>query len=274
MLGSALFKILSAFYNVIGIDKDNCDLTDKAKVIELLHGLKLDVCVHCAAYTDVDKAESEPQKAFLVNREGTLNILESINKDCLFTYISTDYVFDGSKDTAYTEADIPNPLNIYGKSKLEGERLVSHFNRYIILRTSWLFGPNGKNFVDTTVQSAKKKKILEVVNNQVGSPTYTMHLSKAIKDIIDIYFAKSLEYGIYHITNSGRCSWFEFAKHIVKLAHLNNKVMPISSDKMQRQAQRPNNSLLSNKKMHALLGYYLPSWQEAVKDYLQKYFPR
>ncbi|MDP2924248.1 MAG: dTDP-4-dehydrorhamnose reductase [Candidatus Omnitrophota bacterium] len=269
MLGSILCRTLSPFYSVIAIDKEDCDITDKEKVESFFNKLSIDVLIHCAAYTEVDKAEDEPQKAFLINAQGTKNVIEALKgKDCFLIYISTDYVFDGKKPQAYLEADIPNPQGVYAQSKLEGERVISAYTKHAILRTSWVFGPNGKNFVDTIVRLAKEKEILEVVSDQIGSPTYTLDLSEAIKAMLDIYFARGLKYGIYHITNSGKCSWFEFAQFIIQLVNLKTVVKPISSECLHKKAKRPKNSLLSNEKFHSLAGYCLPSWQEAVKNYL------
>lgn len=269
MLGSALCKVLHSSYEVSGIDKEECDITSKQKTNKLINSLSVDALIHCAAYTEVDKAENEPQKAFLINAQGTKNVIEALKgKDYFFIYISTDYVFDGKKPQAYLEADIPNPQGVYAQSKLEGERAISAYTKHAILRTSWVFGPNGKNFVDTIVRLAKEKEILEVVSDQIGSPTYTLDLSKAIKAMLDIYFARGLKYGIYNITNSGKCSWFEFAQFIIQLVNLKTVVKPISSECLHKKAKRPKNSLLSNEKFHALTGYYLPPWQEAVKNYL------
>ncbi|MDD4955585.1 MAG: dTDP-4-dehydrorhamnose reductase, partial [Candidatus Omnitrophica bacterium] len=234
-------------------------------------GVEFDAVVHCAAYTDVDGAEKNAKEAFLINEEGTRNLTEAINKDCLFIYISTDYVFDGNKKTAYTEKDAVNPLNVYGKSKLAGEKIVSGLNKYIIVRTSWLFGPNGKNFVSTISNAAREKETIEVVCDQTGSPTYAIDLAKAISDVIEIYFKRSVDSGIYNITNSGFCSWAEFSRCIIKEAGLNAKVKEIKSEELVRPATRPKNSMLSKEKFKALTGKELPKWQEAVKHYLRNY---
>jgi len=271
MLAKALLPLLKQ-YDILGIDKNNCDITNKSSLAKTIGNLKFDVVVHCAAYTDVDGAEGETSSAFLINEEGTRNVIESINdKDCLFIYISTDYVFDGSKKTAYTEEDTVNPLSVYGKSKLAGEKIVAKLNKHIIIRTSWLFGPNGKNFVSTIARLAKEKETIEVVGDQRGSPTYALDLAKAISDIIDIYFAKGLIYGIYNITNSGFCSWAELASHIIKESGLKTQVLEIKSEQLKRRAQRPKNSMLSKEKFKDLSGYYLPTWQKAVQHYLKNY---
>jgi len=271
MLGAALSAQLRR-YDILGIDKENCDITDKSSLAKKIGNIKLDAVVHCAAYTDVDGAEASIKEAFRVNEEGTKNVIEAINsKECLFVYISTDYVFDGNKKTAYTEEDIVNPLNVYGASKLAGEALAAKLNRHIIIRTSWLFGPNGKNFISTIARLAKEKEAISVVCDQTGSPTYTFDLAKAISDIIDIYFKKGVVSGIYNITNTGFCSWAELARYIIREAGLKTLVTEIKSEELKRAAKRPKNSMLSKEKFKALSGYNLPIWQEAVKHYLKNY---
>ncbi len=271
MLGKALLPLLKK-YDALGIDKEDCDITDKSSLEKVAGKLKADVIVHCEAYTAVDAAEENSDRAFSINENGTRNIIEAANgKKCLFIYISTDYVFDGSKSGAYTEDDAVNPSNIYGKSKLAGERLVAGLPNYIIIRTSWLFGPGGKNFVSTIAQLAKEKETIEVVCDQKGSPTYTLDLARAISDIIDVYFVKGVTPGIYNITNSGFCSWAELADYTIKTAGLKASVIKINSDKLERKAKRPKNSILSKEKFKSLCGYDLPGWQEAVRDYLINY---
>ena len=270
MLGSSLCKVLEDEFEVIGIDQKDCNITDKDAILELVKNLDVDVVVHCAAYTDVDRAEDESKELMSINVDGTKNILDGLEKkESLFIYISTDYVFDGQKLEPYSEEDIPHPLGQYGLSKLEAEKLVRNIKKHCIIRTSWLFGPGGKNFVSTIINLAKNKKVLQVVNDQVGAPTYTLDLSEAIKDIIIFYSNGKLDFGIYNITNSGRCSWFELANYIAELKSLDITVEPISSQKLERKAQRPVNSLLSNQKFYNLMGYRLRSWQEAVRDYLE-----
>jgi dTDP-4-dehydrorhamnose reductase len=272
MLGTALCGALDSFYKVIAIDQEECDITHREETKETIGSLAIDAAVHCAAYTDVDKAEDEREKVFAVNVQGTKNVCESLkNEKCLFVYISTDYVFDGQKNGAYTELDQPHPLSVYGQSKLEGEKFAAKFKEYLILRTSWLFGPDGKNFVATILRLAKEKQILEVVDDQVGSPTYTLDLAQGIKAVLDIYFTKGLNYGIYNVTNSGKCSWFEFAEYIIKSAGLKTTLEAISSSKLACRAKRPLNSQLSNNKFISLTGEALRPWQEATKHYIDNY---
>jgi len=271
MLGTALCSLLKK-YNIFGIDIDSCDITDKSSLANIIGDRDFDAVVHCAAYTNVDKAEEEPQNAFKVNAEGSANVASVLkNKDCLFIYVSTDYVFDGEKKSLYTEEDATNPLGTYGKSKLEGEKIVSGFKKHLIIRTSCLFGPNGKNFVSTIANVAKEKDVLSVVDDQRGSPTYTLDLAKAISDILNIYFTKKIEPGIYNITNTGFCSWFELAEYIVKETGAITALSPIKSEQFARPAKRPKNSMLSKEKFKNISGCYMPTWQEAVSHYLKNY---
>ena len=271
MLGTALCPLLEK-YSIVGIDKDNCDIADKSSLANIIGNLDLDAIVHCAAYTNVDKAEEEPHNVFTVNMEGTENVASvAKSRNCFFIYISTDYVFDGEKKSLYTEEDATKPLGVYGKSKLEGEKVASKIKKHLIIRTSWLFGPNGKNFVSTVANAAKEKDLIKVVDDQTGSPTYTLDLAKAISDILDIYFTKKIDSGIYNITNTGFCSWFELASYIVKETGSKAAVVPIKSEQLERRAKRPKNSMLSKEKFKSLSGYYLPTWQEAVSHYLKNY---
>ncbi len=271
MLGTVLCPFFEK-YNILAIDKDNGDITTKNSLAGVIGGFDFDAVVHCAAYTNVDKAEDKPEHAFIINKDGTANVIDCLkNKDCLFIYISTDYVFDGEKKSLYTEEDTPNPLSVYAKSKLEGEKIAAKIDKHVIIRTSWLFGPKGRNFVSTIAQLAKEKKELKVVDDQAGSPTYTLDLAKAIADIVEIYFTKGIKPGIYNVTNTGFCTWFELASYIIKEAGFKTALIPIKSEQSGRKAKRPKNSRLSKEKFKGLSGYYLPGWQDAVSDYLENY---
>ncbi|MCM8786772.1 MAG: dTDP-4-dehydrorhamnose reductase [Candidatus Omnitrophica bacterium] len=275
LLGNALSKILKPYYNIIGICKKNFDITDKYIVKYKLKKINPDVIIHCAAYTNVDKAQIEKEVAYKVNVYGTRNLAQDLkSKDPLFIYISTDYVFNGKKRTPYTEKDKPSPINIYGKTKLEAEKEILKLKKYIIIRTSWLYGPKGKNFIETIAKLTKEKKVIEVVNEQIGSPTYTIDFSKAIKELLNLYFKNKLPYGIYHITGRGSCSWFELAKFVMKLLNLDIKIVPVSLKKLKREAKRPKNSVLSNEKFYSLVGHYLPHWKVSVKHYIENYLTK
>ncbi len=250
------------------------DITDSARTYREVTKINPDIVIHSAAYTDVDGCETNRDLAFRVNALGTRNIALACQRfDTELLYISTDFVFDGEKGEPYLEFDRPNPQNIYGKSKYWGELYVeSLVNKFYIVRSSWLFGKNGKNFVSTILDLAKQKKEIEVVNDQIGSPTYTKDLAQAIAQLIggeskDSITRASL-YGIWHITNSGQCSWYEFAGEILQDSDV--LVKPITSEELNRPAKRPRFSALENS-VRKLQGWKpLRHWKEALKDYLKE----
>ncbi|MFH1753246.1 MAG: sugar nucleotide-binding protein [Candidatus Omnitrophota bacterium] len=202
----------------------------------------------------------------------SLALRRSIPAD-LYIYISTDFVFDGSKRSPYTEDDQPNPINTYGKSKLEGEKYVMELiasKRFFIIRTSWLFGHNGKNFVDTILNKAKHEKALKIVSDQFGSPTYALDLAGAIKNIVHLYGKREDIYGIYHVTNSDDCSWYKLAQKSIKLAGLYDiELIPIVSYELDRPAERPAFSILANDKYIKLIGAPLRRWGSALEEYIR-----
>jgi len=263
MLGYAIKQIFKDV-ELISLTRKDFDITDLDKCIAKIKEIKPDYLIHAAAYTDVDGSEVNPEKAYLVNGIGTRNVTmacELIN--CPIIYISTDYVFDGEKKEPYTEWDQPNPINKYGLSKLIGEHFVSSLtNRFYIVRTSWLYGKNGKNFVDSIIKLFLKKEEIEVVNDQVGSPTYTMDLARKLRELI------GRGYGIYHITNTSQCSWYEFALEIAKLKRIKIKIKPITSDKLNRPAKRPAFSVLENNILRLEGMRELRHWKDALKSYL------
>ena len=250
------------------------DITDSTRTYREVTRINPDIVIHTAAYTDVDGAETNTDLAFRVNALGTRNIALACQRfDTELLYISTDFVFDGEKGEPYLEFDRPNPQSIYGKSKYWGELYIdSLLNRFYIVRSSWLFGKNGKNFVTTMLNLAKQKKEIEVVNDQIGSPTYTKDLARAIAQLIgregkDSITRASL-YGIWHITNSGQCSWYEFAGEILQDSDVLLK--PITSEELNRPAKRPKFSVLENS-VRKLQGWKsLRHWKEALKDYLKE----
>jgi dTDP-4-dehydrorhamnose reductase len=250
------------------------DITDSAKTYREITRINPDIVIHSAAYTDVDGAETNMDLAFRVNALGTRNIALACQRfDTELLYISTDFVFDGEKGESYLEFDRPNPQSIYGKSKYWGELYIDSFlNRFYIVRSSWLFGKNGKNFVTTMLNLAKQKKEIEVVNDQIGSPTYTKDLAQAIAQLIGREGKDSITranlYGIWHITNSGQCSWYEFAGEILQDSDVLLK--PITSEELNRPAKRPKYSVLENS-VRKLQGWKsLRHWKEALKDYLKE----
>ena len=266
MLG---FAIKSTFTDIelVGLSRRDIDITNLDKTVSKIKEIKPDYLLHAAAYTDVDGSELNPEKAYLVNGIGTRNVTMACEAiGCPIMYISTDYVFDGTKKEPYDEWDLPNPINKYGLSKLLGERFVMSFtNRFYIVRTSWLYGKNGKNFVDSITRLLSEKEELNVVNDQIGSPTYTNDLAVKLKELI------GRGYGVYHITNASRCSWYEFAVEIAKLSrHIrdNVKVKPATTDKINRPARRPSFSVLENTMLRLEGIKELRHWKDALKDYL------
>ena len=252
-----------------GIDINDVDLTNKIKVSEYIKKEEPKYVIHCAGYTQVDKADSneeEMKKCLDVNFEATKNIAELCKEmNITLLYISTDYVFDGKKLGEYEVYDKANPLSNYGKSKAYAELAIEKLlQKYFIIRTSWLFGENGENFINTIGKLSENRDFINVVDDQVGSPTYTLDLSKAICDII-----LTSKYGIYHITNEGFCSRAELAEKVIKVKNTKCIINHVTSDQYKTIAIRPLNSKLSKKKLDENGFKRLPSWQEAVERYLK-----
>ncbi|BAW30894.1 MAG TPA: dTDP-4-dehydrorhamnose reductase [Methanothermobacter sp.] len=262
MLGNDLVKVLSREHEII---TKRVDITILDKILDIIKRTKPDLIIHAAAFTDVDAAESKRDQAYKVNVLGTRNVtLASSETEAPILYISTDYVFDGEKKRGYHEFDKPNPINFYGKTKYLGELYIKDLtNRFYIVRTSWLFGKHGKNFVKTMLKLAEEKENIQVVKDQIGSPTYTRDLAEAIGELI-----KKPAYGTYHITNSGHCSWYEFAKKIFKAANIDINLEAVDSQEFHRPAKRPKCSILKNYnwKMEGLPP--LRDYTEALLDYL------
>ena len=273
MLGQDLcpiFEDAGAF--VIETDVDTLDITNHEQVKQVLSDIRPDLVVHCAAYTNVDKAEEDLKNAELINVTGTENIAETCGKlGITLVYISTDYVFDGQGTTPW-EPDCKDykPLNVYGQSKLDGELAVSSIlEKYFIVRIAWVFGVNGKNFIKTMLRVGKERGAVSVVDDQIGTPTYTYDLARLLVDMI-----QSDKYGRYHATNEGLCSWYDFAVEIFKQAGMDVKVTPVSTAEYTAaypgQAKRPMNSRISKEKLSDNGFERLPSWQDAVGRYLKE----
>jgi len=226
---------------------------------------KPDVVIHCAAYTAVDKAEDERDLCYAVNVLGTKNIVEACKElDAKMVYISTDYVFDGEKEEPYEVTDTPNPVNYYGYTKYLGEEAVkNNLEKYFIVRISWVFGKNGNNFVKTMLRLGQERKEIKVVCDQIGSPTYTFDLAKLLCDMI-----QTDKYGIYHATNEGYCSWYEFACEIFKIAGMDVKVIPIKSEEYSTRAKRPRNSRLSKENLVEKKISVLPKWNTSLEKFI------
>ncbi len=245
----------------------NLDITELNNVVDVLTKVKPNYIVNCAAYTNVDLAESEKEKADKVNHIGALNLAIASKKiDARLIHISTDYVFNGLKHEPYNENDDTVPVNEYGLSKLKGENAIKDSKAsYIILRTQWLYGKNGKNFVNTILKLAETKKLIEVVDDQFGSPTYTKDVAFAIRDII---INDKGNDAVYHLTNAGYTSWYEFAAEIIKIFKRTNcAIVPVSSDKFVRPAKRPVNSRLDCSKIKLDYKIELRHWRDALKKY-------
>lgn len=263
LLGQALFDVFTKNGDkVTCLTHDECDVCDVEKVSAHINNEKPDFVVNATGYTQVDKAEQEKDQAFKVNDEAVQNLANALkNTQIPLVHFSTDYVFDGKNPQGYNEDASPAPLSVYGASKAEGENaIIKTLKNYYLIRTAWLYGPGGRNFVDTMVQLAGKSagKPLNVVNDQIGSPTYSLDLAEAVLRLL-----KAKKYGIYHIVNSGTCSWYEFATEIFNQLGIPQKVSPISSEELARPAPRPKCSILLNTKLPGLRG-----WEEALADYL------
>ncbi len=245
----------------------NLDITDARLTLDAMNNFKPDYIINCAAFAFVDLAEEEKEKADAVNHLGAQNLAEAaLALDARIVHISTDYVFDGTKKTPYCEDDETNPINEYGLSKLKGENAVKDSGAsYIILRTSWLYGKNGKNFVNTILKLADNQKKIEVVNDQIGCPTYTKDVAYAISEII---LKDNSKNEIYHLTNGGSASWYEFALEIIRVFKRTNcEIIPVSTDKFVRPAKRPFNSMLDNSKIKEDYNIELRHWKDALKKY-------
>ncbi len=266
MLGQALQKQLSEKYEIIALSREKLDITNYSAVKECLTAYRPEVVINAAAFTNVDGCESEQDTAFLVNAVGPRNLAIVCNEmNASLVQVSTDYVFDGKGTQPYGEFDKTGPVSVYGKSKLAGEELVKTLmNKYFIVRTAWLFGEGGHNFVRTIFRLAAERDYLTIVDDQLGVPTYTQDLAWAIGQLISTNY-----FGIYHITNSDACSWYEFAKEILEQAGISNTaVKPIKSDELNRPAPRPSFSVLDNR-VWRLAGFQeLRSYKEALKGYL------
>lgn len=254
------------YNNIVKVDKDEMDLTNEEMVRKIIRDEKPDVVIHCGAYTNVDGAEEDIDTCMKVNGESTRWIAETCKEiGAKLIYISSDYVFEGTKEGIYEVEDIANPLNVYGKSKELGEKNALINPKTFVVRTSWVFGINGKNFVKTMLRLAETKTELSVVNDQIGSPTYSKHLAKLLADM-----SLTDKYGVYHATNEGYCSWYEFAKKIFELSDINILVNEISSDNYPQKAIRPKNSKLSKNSLIVNGFDRLPSWENALKEYLNE----
>ncbi|WP_028987330.1 dTDP-4-dehydrorhamnose reductase [Thermicanus aegyptius] len=268
-LGKDLMLLLKdRTYEVYGFSREELDVTDQFEVKKSIEEVHPDVVIHTAAYTKVDQAEEEMDLAFAVNGWGTRNVaVASEEVGAKLVYISTDYVFDGEKGKPYLEYDRTAPLNVYGASKEMGEQMVRDFHsRFFIVRTSWVYGAYGANFVKTMLRLGKEQLAVRVVNDQIGSPTYTVDLAEALLHLIE-----TEKYGIYHLSNSGACSWYEFAKAIFEEVGMQVTVEPIPTEAFPRPAKRPKYSVLDHRAWR-LNGFPpMPHWRDGLKRFLTSY---
>ena len=268
-LGHDVSRVLEARgTEVLGVSSRDVDITDFAAVERALTAFRPDAVIHCAAYTAVDRAEDEPELCMAVNADGTRNLATVCRQlDIPMLYVSTDYVFPGEGEQFYATDDPVGPKNIYGKSKLAGETVVrSLLEKYYIVRTSWVFGINGGNFVKTMLRLSESREEVTVVCDQIGSPTYTGDLAPLLCDMIF-----SDRYGIYHAANAGVCSWAEFAAEIFRQSGKSTKVKPIPTDEYPVKASRPLNSRMSMDSLDAGGFSRLPPWQDALRRYLLEF---
>ncbi|WP_418752030.1 dTDP-4-dehydrorhamnose reductase [Frisingicoccus sp.] len=252
-------------FEMFGTDVDNMDITDAEQVKQVIEDCRPDFVIHCAAYTAVDAAEDNQEICRKINVNGTRNIAEICKfRDIPMMYFSTDYIFDGQGEDSWREDDAKQPLNVYGQTKYEGELAVQELlQKYFILRISWVFGVNGNNFIKTMLRLGKERGAVSVVFDQIGSPTYTYDLAKLVIDMI-----QTDKYGVYHVTNDGLCSWYEFACEIFKQAGMDVKVTPVATAEYPAKAARPFNSRMSKEKLEAAGFPRLPDWKDALNRYL------
>lgn len=253
----------------VGVDIEEMDITDAASVERVIRESNVEAVIHCAAWTAVDLAEDEDkiEKVRQVNAGGTENIAKVCAElDLKMIYISTDYVFDGQGTRPWEPDDERHPLNVYGQTKYEGELAVEKYlTRYYIVRIAWVFGVNGKNFIKTMLNLGKTHEELTVVDDQIGSPTYTYDLARLLVDMLE-----TDKYGRYHATNEGLCTWYEFAQEIFRQAGVDVKVVPVSSEKFAAKAKRPHNSRMNKEKLSQMGFERLPAWQDALQRYLKE----
>jgi len=268
MLGGAVAEAMGPDWDVLEADIGEFDVSNGDETRAAVEAASPDVVINCAAYTDVDGAESDPESAFAVNAAGAGSVARAAAAaGARLIHISTDYVFDGMKDGPYTEDDDPNPMGVYGESKLEGEKQVLRSDgACLILRTAWLFGSRGRNFVDTVLSLAAEGRPLRIVDDQRGSPTYARDLAAIIREL-----ACSRVTGILNATNSGATTWYGFALTILQDAGISDvAVVPVATSEFPRPAPRPRSSVLSLDRLSGVLGWTPRTWQEAVAEYLSE----
>lgn len=270
MLGTDLCPVLGrAGWEVVPADVAEFDITDGAAVRAFVLDCLPPIIVHCAAYTAVDRAEADRETAFRINRDGARQVAEAAAAvKAAMLYMSTDYVFDGTKEGPYTEEDAPNPMTAYGSSKLAGEEAVREvLAEHWVVRTAWLYGLHGKSFPDTILTRKAEGKPLRVINDQRGCPTYTVHLAEALARIVE-----RPAYGTYHAVNAGACTWYDFACAAVQAAGMNAEdIEPVPTAEYPLPARRPANSVLDATKLARVYGVRLPEWRRGVEEFVREW---
>jgi len=268
-LGQAIQFIAKNYLNVnfVFCNATDLDISNKENCQGVFHKIKPDFCINTAAYTAVDKAESEPEKAELINVIGAKNLAETCKEfDATLIHISTDFVFDGSNDKPYSETDIPNPKGVYGQTKLDGEKAIQEvFSNYYIIRTSWVYSQFGNNFMKTMLRLASERDSLSVVSDQIGTPTNALDLAECLLTIIIQHPTPNAQYGIYNFSNEGQCSWFDFAKKIVELNNISIHLQSIPTTSFPTPAARPKYSVLDKSKIKSTFGITIKNWEESLK---------
>jgi len=274
MLGRDLIKVLYPTFHadkrsnweILDWDVDEIDIQEEKRTVSKIESFRPEIIINVAAYTDVDGCELNEEKAFAVNAEGMKHVaLGALRCGAKVVYLSTDYIFDGNKREPYLENDPSNPLNVYGRSKWKGEQYVQELLQdALIVRTEWLYGRYGNNFVTSILRQAREKKVLTIVNDQIGSPTYTVDLSEAISVLLQCDAR-----GVFHVANSDLCTWYTFGQAILKLSGMERvRVIPISSKELNRPAIRPAYSVFNCQKLKQVTGMTLRPWSEALRDFL------
>jgi dTDP-4-dehydrorhamnose reductase len=276
MLGTDLMTLWAPQAEVFGCDLHNCNILDQAQVEQLMAEYRPQLVIHAAAYTNVDQAEAEPALAIQVNADGAAHVAAAARTcGARFVYLSTDYVFDGLQTIPYTETDRPQPLGAYGISKLSGEQRIQEVFAdaapaepgYLIVRTAWLYGKHGKNFVATVLRLAREHGSLRIVHDQTGAPTYTRDLARGI-----LALCAHPTTGIYHFTNDGVCTWYEFAQTILEFAGLTSiPIQPMTTQELQRPAPRPKFSVLDLAKFAKLTGQRPRHWKQGLQEYFAEF---
>ena len=267
-LGRALANVLSGEELHLGRHGSD-DVTDP-KIAWRIRDFHPDVVIHAAAMTDVDACELKPDQASRVNEQGTRNVAAGAQAaGALLVYVSTDYVFDGAKQTPYRETDATNPINVYGQSKLGGERVAEELDRWLIVRTSWVYGEGRKNFVTNVLEWARSQPTLRLVKDKVGSPTYARDLAEAIRHLIRTNSVRK----VVHASGEGACTWVEYGREILKIAGLEKEIVPIAFDELGRPAHRPAYSALSTEAL-VKEGYSMRPWEAALEDFLSAQYVR